>query len=168
MNETNSGYFATMFALEAEAKSFFGECRYKKAVESVMRAEGACEMIEAFFAPKFANEGAGVAAPGSWSEFKKAYEEHLSRIGVLDDNGSLIDLFAVIGVAKPLGGWSEAFVKEVEAAYRPKAQKLHPDKNPGNTRCEEEFKKLGRAKEVLREKDAYDFYVVAHVLFFGN
>lgn len=142
MNEANSGYFATMFALETEAKAFFGECRYKKAVESVMRAEGACEMIEAFFAPKFANEDVGVATPGSWGEFKASYKEQLVQIGAFDEMGNLIDFFAVMGVAKPVGGWSEAFAKEVEAEYRPKAQKLHPDKNPGDTECEEKFKKL--------------------------
>ena len=164
MNESNSGYFALMFALEAEAKTFLAECRYKKAFDTAVRCESVCEMLESLFAQSGAN--ATDAMPDTWNEFKERYEQQLLRIGALADDGALFDFFEIMGVAKPVDGWSEAFAKKIDAVYRSRAQKEHPDKNPGDARVEENFKKLSRAREVLRKRESYEFYAAAHSLFF--
>ncbi|HEX3343784.1 MAG TPA: DnaJ domain-containing protein, partial [Polyangiaceae bacterium] len=63
------------------------------------------------------------------------------------------DLYAVLGVTK--GADAEAIKK----AYRKLAGKLHPDKNPGNKKAEETFKKVNHAYDVLgdaKKRKLYD------------
>lgn len=164
MNESNSGYFALMFALEAESQAYLAEFRYKKAFDTAVRCEGACEMLESLIFQCSANSAE--AMPGTWNEFKMLYEQHLLRMGALADDGSLLDFFEIMGVAKPVNGWSETFAKGIDATYRSRAQKEHPDKNPGDARAEANFKRLSRAREALRNRESYEFYAAAHSLFF--
>jgi molecular chaperone DnaJ len=63
------------------------------------------------------------------------------------------DFYAVLGVAK------DASAAEIKKAYRKKAQKLHPDANPGDPKAEEEFKDVGQAYSVLsdpKKRSEYD------------
>jgi curved DNA-binding protein len=63
------------------------------------------------------------------------------------------DLYSVLGVAK--GAEQDAIKK----AYRKLAGKLHPDKNPGNKKIEDTFKKVNHAYDVLgdaKKRKLYD------------
>ncbi len=54
-----------------------------------------------------------------------------------------------------------ATAEEIKKAYRQKALKYHPDKNPGDTEAEEKFKESAEAYEVLsnpEKKARYDRY----------
>ncbi|MCK5785640.1 MAG: DnaJ domain-containing protein [Candidatus Sabulitectum sp.] len=54
-----------------------------------------------------------------------------------------------------------ASAEDIKKAYRTAAMKNHPDRNPGDHRAEERFKKVARAYEVLSDpsrRDAYDRY----------
>lgn len=65
------------------------------------------------------------------------------------------DYYEVLGVSKDIDG------KELKKAYRKKAMKYHPDRNPGDASAEEKFKELSEAYEVLSDGDkraAYDRY----------
>src|SRR5580704_5109840 len=53
------------------------------------------------------------------------------------------DLYSVLGVPKG----EEAGV--IKKAYRKLAGELHPDKNPGNKKAEDRFKKVNHAYDVL-------------------
>jgi molecular chaperone DnaJ len=55
------------------------------------------------------------------------------------------DLYQVLGV--PPNATSE----QIKAAYRRRAQRLHPDKNPDDALAEEQFKECGEAYAVLSE-----------------
>jgi len=57
------------------------------------------------------------------------------------------DFYKILGVSK------EASVTEIKKAYRKKAIKFHPDKNPGDATAEENFKKAAEAYEVLSDAD---------------
>ena len=59
------------------------------------------------------------------------------------------DLYAVLGVAK------SADADAIKKAYRKLAGKLHPDKNPGNKKAEETFKKVEpRLRRPRRRQEA--------------
>jgi molecular chaperone DnaJ len=61
--------------------------------------------------------------------------------------------YEVLAVAR------EVNPEEMKKSYRKLAVKFHPDKNPGDTQAEENFKELGEAYDVLSDPDkraAYD------------
>jgi curved DNA-binding protein len=62
------------------------------------------------------------------------------------------DLYAVLGV--PRGADTDAIKK----AYRKLAQKLHPDKNPGNKQAETKFKAVNQAYDVLSDDKKRKLY----------
>lgn len=62
------------------------------------------------------------------------------------------DYYEVLGVSKT------ADAKEIKKAYRQKAVKYHPDKNPGDKAAEEKFKEAAEAYEVLSDQQKRDRY----------
>ncbi len=65
------------------------------------------------------------------------------------------DYYEVLGVSK------NATKEEIKKAYRQKALKYHPDKNPGDKEAENKFKEAAEAYEILRDDDKrarYDRY----------
>ena len=72
------------------------------------------------------------------------------------------DYYEVLGVERTVT------VEELKKAYRKKAMQYHPDRNPGDKKAEEMFKKVSEAYEVLQDADkraAYDRY--GHAAFEG-
>lgn len=60
-----------------------------------------------------------------------------------------------------LGASRDASADELKKAYRKKAVKYHPDKNPGDAAAEAKFKQISQAYDVLKDADkraAYDRY----------
>ncbi|MBQ2635079.1 MAG: molecular chaperone DnaJ [Oscillospiraceae bacterium] len=57
------------------------------------------------------------------------------------------DYYEVLGLQK---GASD---EEIKKAYRKLAKQYHPDLHPGDKRCEEQFKEVGEAYEVLSDPD---------------
>lgn len=73
------------------------------------------------------------------------------------------DYYDILGIGK------NASAAEVKKAYRKKAIEYHPDKNPGDAKAEEKFKKAAEAYEVLSDpnkKARYDQY--GHAAFEGG
>ena len=62
------------------------------------------------------------------------------------------DLYSVLGVPK------NADADTIKKAYRKLAQKLHPDKNPGNTTVEARFKAVNQAYDVLSDEKKRKLY----------
>ena len=57
------------------------------------------------------------------------------------------DPYEILGVKR------NASQKEIQAAYRRRAKKLHPDLNPGNKKAEQDFKNLSAAYDILRDEE---------------
>ena len=73
------------------------------------------------------------------------------------------DYYDILGISKG------ASATEIKKAYRKKAIEHHPDKNPGDAKSEEAFKKAAEAYEVLSDPDKkarYDQY--GHKAFEGG
>lgn len=73
------------------------------------------------------------------------------------------DYYEILGISK------NATASEIKKAYRKKALEHHPDKNPGDAKAEELFKKSAEAYEVLSNPDKkarYDQY--GHAAFEGG
>jgi DnaJ-class molecular chaperone len=57
------------------------------------------------------------------------------------------DPYEVLGVTK------DASTEDIRKAYRARAKKLHPDLNPGNKECEEKFKALSAAYDLIGDPE---------------
>lgn len=57
------------------------------------------------------------------------------------------DPYEILGVSR------EASQSDIQAAYRRRAKKLHPDLNPGDKKAEHQFKELSGAYEILRDEE---------------
>lgn len=60
--------------------------------------------------------------------------------------------YDILGVSK------DASEKEIKKAYRKRAAKYHPDRNPDDPSAEEKFKEVGEAYEVLSDSEKRDLY----------
>lgn len=69
------------------------------------------------------------------------------------------DFYKILGVSK------SASEKDIKKKYRELAHKLHPDKNTGNKKLEEEFKAVSEAYEILSDEKSRAEYDEARSLF---
>ncbi len=69
------------------------------------------------------------------------------------------DFYAELGVSK------DATADEIKKTYRKLARQLHPDKNPGDAKAEERFKKVSEAYDVLSDAGKRKEYDEARELF---
>lgn len=74
----------------------------------------------------------------------------LSKRGPAEIPMSGGDPYELLGVKR------DASQKEIQAAYRRRAKKSHPDLNPGNKLAEQDFKDLSAAYEILRDEEKRD------------
>lgn len=63
-----------------------------------------------------------------------------------------LDYYEILHISKT------ASDEEIKKAYRKLALKYHPDRNPGDTACEEKFKEASEAYEVLRDRQKRELY----------
>ena len=70
----------------------------------------------------------------------------------MGDDLEKLELYVILDVAE------DASEKDILKAYRKKALKCHPDKNPDNPKAAEEFHLLSRALEVLSDEAARKAY----------
>ena len=73
-------------------------------------------------------------------------------MGSINSTMSKRDYYEVLGVSR------EATESEVKKAYREKALKYHPDKNPGDAEAEASFKEVSEAFEVLSDDQKRTLY----------
>ncbi|KAL7291843.1 hypothetical protein TKK_0014408 [Trichogramma kaykai] len=71
---------------------------------------------------------------------------------MVDDNLLKLDLYAIIGAE------DTATEAELKKAYRQRALKCHPDKNPDNPKAAEEFRQLTKVLEILTDAKARACY----------
>ncbi len=62
------------------------------------------------------------------------------------------DYYDILGVDKGSGD------SEIKSAYRKKAMKFHPDRNPGDSSAEDKFKEATEAYEVLKDQQKRQMY----------
>ncbi|MCH2655828.1 MAG: DnaJ domain-containing protein, partial [Flavobacteriales bacterium] len=73
------------------------------------------------------------------------------------------DYYEILGVSK------SASANEIKKAYRKKAIQFHPDKNHGDTKAEQEFKKAAEAYEILSDQQKrYQYDRFGHASFEGG
>jgi len=73
------------------------------------------------------------------------------------------DYYEVLGVSRTCSD------SEIKSAFRKLAMKWHPDKNPGDQACEQQFKEINEAYDVLKDEQkraAYDRF--GHAAFDGG
>lgn len=64
----------------------------------------------------------------------------------------MAEYYETLGISK------NATADEIKKAYRQKALKYHPDKNPGNPEAEQQFKDISEAYEVLSDEKKRQIY----------